>query len=409
MDENRLKFGVGVLVISSIGVGIILTFLFGAFPSVLNNNYTLLVDFPSAEGIGLNTRVVRDGVPIGRVAGIRLKDQGGVLVTLSMDADQKLTRYYIPKIGSGNFVTGDANLEFVRGAPQELRKVSQDEAYLASVFADGDYLKYGSKTSSLFEMQDDLKTSFDSIRIAGESVASAGQTVEQLAAEVRQVIGGTDVQVDEFAEQARATIQEFQGAIQDVREIIGNPETRKDLEAAIAQLPPLLENAQQTLNATQETFESFERVGAQFERVGVVAEETVNTAKATVEGAQGVINNAEKTFSNLDKFTEPLAERGDELVTQVMQTLASLDRSLAQVEQFGASLNNSNGTVKRLLEDDELYYQVRRTIENIEIATARIRPIMDDVRVFTDKIARDPRELGVRGALTRRPSGSGLK
>ena len=35
MDENRLRFGVGVLVISAIGIGIILTFLFGAFPSVL--------------------------------------------------------------------------------------------------------------------------------------------------------------------------------------------------------------------------------------------------------------------------------------------------------------------------------------------------------------------------------------
>ena len=31
MDENRLRFGVGVLVISAIGIGIILTFLFGAF------------------------------------------------------------------------------------------------------------------------------------------------------------------------------------------------------------------------------------------------------------------------------------------------------------------------------------------------------------------------------------------
>ena len=55
MDENRLRFGVGVLVISAIGIGIILTFLFGAFPSVLQREYTLSVVFPSAEGIGANT------------------------------------------------------------------------------------------------------------------------------------------------------------------------------------------------------------------------------------------------------------------------------------------------------------------------------------------------------------------
>ena len=50
MDENKLRFGVGVLVIAAIGIGIILAFLFGAFPTVLNREYTLLVEFPSAEG-----------------------------------------------------------------------------------------------------------------------------------------------------------------------------------------------------------------------------------------------------------------------------------------------------------------------------------------------------------------------
>ena len=80
MDENRLRFGVGVLVISAIGIGIILTFLFGAFPSVLQRDYSLSVRFDSAEGIGANTPVVRDGVRIGRVSSIRLLDEGGVLV-----------------------------------------------------------------------------------------------------------------------------------------------------------------------------------------------------------------------------------------------------------------------------------------------------------------------------------------
>ena len=33
-----------------------------------------------------------------------------------------------------------------------------------------------------------------------------------------------------------------------------------------------------------------------------------------------------------------------------------------------------------------------------------MKPILDDVRVFSDKIARDPRQLGLKGALDRRPS-----
>ena len=70
MDEKKLRFGVGVLVISAVLIGIVLTFLFGAFPSILQSEYTLNVVFPSAEGIGASTPVVRDGVRIGRVSNI---------------------------------------------------------------------------------------------------------------------------------------------------------------------------------------------------------------------------------------------------------------------------------------------------------------------------------------------------
>ena len=417
MDENKLKFGVGVLVIASIGVGIILTFLFGAFPSVLNDDYSLSVVFPSAEGISPNTAVFRDGVPIGRVSEIRLRDEGGVLVTLAMKRNQVLSHQYVPRIGSGNFVTGDANLEFVRADALQLpENIRKDEELMKAPYSDGEFVPYGKKTPSLFEMQSGIQTSVEAIQQAATSIANAGDSVNQLAGEVRQVVGGTDERIDAVGVEAVEALEEFQGAIRDVRKIIGNPKTREDLEKSLAALPVLLQDARTALESTQRTFESFERVGNQFEKVGVVAEDTVNTAKVTVEGAQRTIQNAEKTFAtaertlaNIEQFTEPLADRGEELVEEVCRTLVSLDRALNEVADFGESLNNSNGTVKRLLDDDELYFQVRRTVENIEQATARIRPILDDVRVFSDKIARDPRELGVRGAITKRPSGVGLK
>jgi phospholipid/cholesterol/gamma-HCH transport system substrate-binding protein len=125
--------------------------------------------------------------------------------------------------------------------------------------------------------------------------------------------------------------------------------------------------------------------------------------------AEETMKSAQSTFENLEGFTAPLAERGGEMVSQLLQTLRSADVAMTQVGEFGKSLNSSDGTVKRLLEDKDIYWQIRRTIENIEQATAKVRPILDDVRVFSDKIARDPRELGVRGAISRRPSGAGLK
>lgn len=392
MDENKLRFGVGVLVISAIGIAIILTFLFGAFPNVLSEQYTLLVRFPSAQGIGLNTNVVRDGVRIGRVADIKLRREGGVLVTLEMKEKfrDSLTHRYIPQIGAGNIVSGDAKIEFVQGSASDLQKAwggntqILDEPYSPIE----ETIDYGMVTPSLLQMQDDMAKTFDTIREAGESIATAGGSVNELAVEIQQRVSGTDDRMDRVTDEAVAALEEFQAAMRDIRDIVGDPQIKQNLESALQELPQVLQDARTTLDTAQATFDSFKRVG--------------NAAEKTVDSFS-------RSANNIEQFTEPLGRRGEELVSQASQTLTRLDAALRQAESFGSSLNNNDGTLKRLLEDDEIYWQIRRTIENIEQASARVRPIMDDVRIFSDKIARDPRQLGIKGALDKRPSGSGLK
>ncbi|MAI31214.1 MAG: MlaD family protein [Rubripirellula sp.] len=402
MDENRLRFGVGVLVISAIGIGIILTFLFGAFPSVLQRDYSMSVVFDSAEGIGANTPVVRDGVRIGRVSSISLRDEGGVLVTLAMDATKQVSHSYIPRIGTGNFVTGDAQLEFVLGKPAKLRSLwdasGKAEDYpeiLKQPYTDGEYVAYGENSESLFEMQSDLQQTFEAIRNAGSSIAVAAESINQLASGVEKVVGGSDSKIEQVADEAVQALREFNAAMSDIREIVNNPVIRDNLEESVVQLPTVLKKAGETLESTKRTFDSFQRVGEQFERVGEAAVDTVKSAQRTVQ--------------NVEQFTEPLASHGDQLVDQVLATMTRLDSTLAEVDEFGKALNNKDGSVRLLLDDQEMYWKIRRTVENIESATARIRPILDDVRVFTDKVARDPRQLGVRGAISKRPSGLGLK
>jgi phospholipid/cholesterol/gamma-HCH transport system substrate-binding protein len=356
MDENKLRFGVGVLVISAIGIAIILTFLFGAFPNVLSEQYTLMVQFPSAQE--------------------KFRDS--------------LTHRYIPQIGAGNIVSGDAKIEFIEGTPADFEKAwggntdILDEPYSPIE----ETITYGMVTPSFLEMQDDMARTFDTIREAGESIAKAGVSVNDLALEVQKKVSGTDNRVNRVADEAVEALEEFQAAMRDVRALVGDPKLKENFDATLRELPQVLQDARSTLDTAQETFESFNRVGSAAERT---------------------VDSFARSANNIEQFTEPLGERGDEMVTQVMQTLTRLDGALAQVESFGLTLNKSEGTVKRLLEDDEIYWQIRRTIENIEQASARVRPIIDDVRIFSDKIARDPRQLGVRGALDKRPSGAGLK
>ncbi|KAA5544303.1 MCE family protein [Roseiconus nitratireducens] len=423
MDDNRLKFGVGVLVIAAIGIGIILTFLFGAVPRVLTGEYKLLVAFPSADGISTNTPVLLRGVEIGRVIDKQLREDD-VLLTLGIDTEYRdnLSHEYLPRIGTGSVITGDSKLEFVKATEEQLTSIHQDRLpqIRNQAYTDEQYLSYGQKSSDpfnlMFNLEDELRSTMESIRRAGGSLETVGTNVNQLVADARNVVGQADDELGDVSEEARQALIEFQGAMRNIRELLGDPELKESLRQALAELPDVLNEAQATLQSSQKTFESFEKVGTRFERVGAEAEKTVqnvdrtvDTVRDTVESAQRSFLSAERSIANIEKITEPIAENSENLVRQALVSLANLDRTLRQIETFGEVLNNSDGTVRRLLEDEDLYWQIRRTVENVEQASAKIRPILDDVRVFSDKIARDPRELGIRGALSKRPSGLGLK
>lgn len=416
MDDNKLRFGVGVLVIAAIGLGIILTFLFGAFPTVLSREYELLVEFPSAEGVSTNTPVLRDGVRIGRVADITLLEKEGVLLRLAMDADRKISHEYIPRISTGSVITGDATLEFVRADPQALMAIFpnvEDRELIPEPFTDSEYIRYGRKAKDpfnvLFEMESEMQTTMQSIRQAGESIEQAGQGFAVMVQDVQNAVGTSDEQFERVANQAVDALEEFQGAMREVRTLLGDPEMNENLDNAIEMLPQVLEEA-------QVTFSTFQGAGDQLKKVGVAAEKTVSGADEAVASIRDAAKSADRSFqgaeraiANFEEFSEPLGERGEELVTQVLRTMRNADSALSEIRTFTSALNNNDGSLRRLLEDEELYWQIRRLMSNVEQASSRIRPILDDVRIFTDKIARDPRQLGVRGAITKRPNGMGLK
>jgi len=418
MDDNRLKFGVGVLVIAAIGIGIILTFLFGAVPRVLTGEYKLLVSFPSAEGISTNTPVLLRGVEIGRVVDkeLRVKEED-VLLTLGIDSEYQdtLSHEYVPRIGTGSVITGDSKLEFVKGSEEQLTSIHQNQLdeVRKQPYTDEQYLSYGDRTSDpfnlMFELEEEMRSTMDTIRRAGSSLETVGANVNQLVGDAQTVVVQADEDLGDLSEDARQALIEFQGAMRNVRQLLEDPELQESLRQSLAELPEVLSEAQATLQSGRETFQSFENVGNRFERVGAEAERTVQNVDRTVDSVRKTIQSAEGAVKNIETITEPIAESSEDLVRQALASLSNLDRTLRQVETFGETLNQSDGTVRRLLEDEELYWKIRRTVENIEQASARVRPILDDVRVFSDKIARDPRQLGVRGALTKRPTGLGLK
>ena len=88
-----------------------------------------------------------------------------------------------------------------------------------------------------------------------------------------------------------------------------------------------------------------------------------------------------------------------------MVTPGRLDQLFSELVTFGESLNRGEGSVGQFVHNPELYQNLNRAAENIEELSRRLRPIINDARVAVDKVARNPRMLGVQGALQRRTSG----
>jgi phospholipid/cholesterol/gamma-HCH transport system substrate-binding protein len=111
------------------------------------------------------------------------------------------------------------------------------------------------------------------------------------------------------------------------------------------------------------------------------------------------IDLVDKNLNNVEEFTAILGKQGGETLIRLNQSVDKLDRLMSEVLVFSQSLNDSKGTIGQLVHNPELYHSVNRAVKNVEELTQQLRPIVNDARIFSDKIARHPELLGVRGAI----------
>ena len=73
MDEQVIKFRVGIVLLAAVCVLAILIMSFSTLPDFLKSTYTLNVQFPGASGVAVDSPVRKSGVPIGRVTEVELQ------------------------------------------------------------------------------------------------------------------------------------------------------------------------------------------------------------------------------------------------------------------------------------------------------------------------------------------------
>ncbi|MFM7107764.1 MAG: MlaD family protein [Planctomycetaceae bacterium] len=355
MNDRVMQFRVGVVVLATAIIAGILVVLFGDLPSLVQATYPLKISFTDARGISNGTPVRKNGILVGRVTSVELDATGGVSVVAEIDTHVPIYRDEQPRITST--ILGDSEIQLVPGTIRPPRqRLATDETLTGAVSKDP------------FEVFAQLEPKLGG---ALASLTQASEAVSRLSANMDKLLLGEDDRFERLVQKTEAALDSFNTAMGNVNDVLGDPAARDKVKAALDDLP------------------------------AVMAE-----LRKTVKGIGATVDTADRNLRNLEGLTRPLGERGAGMVAQVDRTLGRLDETLQQAALFTRTLNESQGTLGRLVRDPKVYDDLAQAAANVNRLTRELRPIVDDVRVFTDKIARHPEQLGVRGALDRGP---GLK
>ncbi len=395
MNEQKLKRRLGSVIILAGMITISLLVMFEAFPNLQSSGYEIMIQFPSAPGVKESTEVRKSGIEIGRVTDVELKPDGGVILTITVDHGVAIGHHESCRIKMGSLLTGSAILEFtVKPVEVLLAEFDTNEdgvldaketakslqpVTAGSMISNG--LVVDDPLTVLVNMQQNMSETFGSIQQAGTGVDDAAGEFKTLMKNLNDSFTESEAELKQAVKQTHDAMQKFETAMDSINAVVGDEETRLKLKASVNEIPVVLKQATQTLATAQQTMKYFETVG----------------------------QKAESNLDHLEKFTRPLGERGEMLVESITSSVENFDNTVSQMNELVTTLNNAEGSLHKIVHDDELYYSIKRTTTNIEDATRRLRPILNDLRVFSDKIATDPRQLGVGGMLDRRPVGAGVK
>ena len=447
MSERGQKIRLGVFVAVALAALATLVVVFGkAQLPIFKDRLKYNAEFTNAPGIQKGTPVRRSGVNIGEVDSVTLEESGRVLVVLKIDPKFKPRQNEVPAIASA-LLTGDSIIEMIpnpdkRGEPlgppidppktpldgrspltprdvvqrgEPLLDVSQkalvemEKAFreFSKVAPDmRDALRESSATlQTMREAVPELKRSNDNLNglITAARVAlpkieqtnnaaqktltewgNAGEQVRLLLAENQQKINKSIDKMNTALDTATKTF--------DKANTLLNDENLKNINATLAnakkgsdRLPQLTDSADQLMKDAAVGVKRFNQ---------------------TAEKIETAAQNATETLENIRKSTQRIADRSDPILKNIEDSSEQIKLLVTDARALLSHFARSEGTIAKLFNDPSLYNNVNDSVVMLTRMAPRLELILSNLETFSDKIARHPEQLGVRGAI--KPDG-GLK
>ncbi len=359
-------FYVGVMVLAAAGVFVVVFGQVDKDHSAGDDGYRLTAVFDDASGLVPKSRITMAGIPIGSLERIELDPQTGskALVTLLVNGDIRLYR---------GKQTADGR--FMNGASVTRRQASLLGDYYLDVAPGvaGPLLRNGDRI-------------YNAITDAG------------LAALLRQAenAGDTFGSVTRILENVDRISGDVAEVTQNLATVLGQQDGLSRMEAVTSDLETITGNIA-AITAEVRGFVSHDVSGRSdsFGRIVDNVDRLTAGLAATVDSTRGVLA---RSLANIEAVSADVRDivgsRRDDVsesigtikgtLTQMQEALRKLDDSLANVRSISGKIDSGQGTVGRLINDDQLVEQVEGVVDDASDFVKRLTRLQTRVGLRTE-------------------------
>lgn len=361
MTERQMEFRVGVFVIAATCVAAVMVFQFGELKDRFTATTNVTAHFRDAGGLHASAPVRMSGVQIGTVREIRLDEKnGGVLVRIGIRPGFTLREGSQPRVVTS--LLGDAAIDFSPGVGTP---PIQAGAVIPGIAAVG-------PMEAVDRLEQRVGTALDVFSQTGREWGRVGASVNSAmkgadGKQMQRVMQTTLASLEEFTRTMRAattTLNSAQGVLAD----------------------------SSTQNGLRETLDALPKL--------------VNDTRGAIQAVRVTVQRVDQNMQHLDAAMRPIAQNSQPMAARLNNTLANLESMTGELAQFSKLLRTRDGSIQRLVADPSLYRNLNATAASLAVFLRNAEPVLSDLRIFSDKIARHPELIGVRGALR---GSSGIK
>ena len=353
MNDSRREIQVGLMVIVALAAIVVMIFRFGEIGQSLKPGKSINIILSSASGVVPQTPVQLRGIAIGRVQQIELLP-GANGVQLSV------------RIDPGYSFPADSTAVVSR-------------SLLGDVMID---IEPGTQAGSVRRGD----------RIAGQSATDPAV----LMASVEQRLTAT---LDTF-ERTGVKWGRLAGNLNQILESSG-PEgvnTLQQTSLALQQFTQTMSAAEETLAAAGSLLKD-PHYQQQLKNTMTALPQLLNETRTTLASVKMVVNRMDATVATVNSAVTPFANHSEPLVTDLVRSIHNVESMTRDLAVVSRAVNDENSSVKQLISDPSMYRNLDRAAVSLSLLLQNLQPVIADLQIFSDKIARHPELLGVRGVV----------